>query len=449
MNVTSILIGLLMQSDLNIPLLPHQNAFMASTASVTALTGGYGSGKSSSCALKGIIHTMWDPGILHAICSPSFPMAKLTVIPSIFEVLEDWMGLVQGKDFDYHRQDHCFKTIWGGQLVILSGEDPKRLKGPNLGSFGIDEPGLQSHDVFKQARGRVRHPKATRPEVYLTGTPEDLNWYADLVEGDLRPSSFTDIRAHSRDNIFLPDDFFKNMEESYSEQEVASYMAGQFVNLTSAQAYHAYSTKNLIEREEFGEPDKNLPLLIGQDFNWSPNTLIVAQEVPDWKEFPNSIPQPKLIVFDELHLMNCSTEAKMTALLEKFGTEFRYMIYQDATGEGRHSHGVGISDLNIVRNTMKETNHQVFYRPSNPRRIDRLNAVNGRLCNFAGQRFIYITKNCRHLAEDLRKCIRPEFMTGHYKDKARGHMGDCLGYMVEYRYPITRKTNHSNRDRVT
>lgn len=432
-----------MHFDIDIPLLPHQKRFMQARTSVTAITGGYGSGKSSSCALKAVAHTMWDPGILHAVCSPSYPMAKLTVVPAVFEVLEDWMGLREGREFSYNRQDHFFRMRWGGQLVILSGENPKRLKGPNLGSFGIDEPGLQDHAVFKQARARVRHPKATRPEIYLTGTPEDLNWYSDLVEGDLKPSDFTDIRAHSRDNIFLPESFFAAMEESYSEQEIAAYMAGQFVNLTTALAYHAYSTQNLITRAEFGEPDKSLPLLVGFDYNWNPNTAIIAQEVPDWVEAPGVEPKKRLIVFDEIRVPGCSTEKKCEVLTDRYGSAFHYKIYQDASGSNNKS--VGVSDVNQVNNSMREFSHKILNRPANPRRIDRLNAVNGRLCNSKKERFILIAKECKHLIEDLRKCTRPEYLLGHFKDKARGHQTDCLGYMVEYRYPILRKTNHSNR----
>lgn len=444
--VLAFLLGILMQFDIQIPLLKHQKAFMQSTTGVTALTGGYGSGKSSSCALKGVHHTMTDPGILHAICSPSFPMAKLTIIPSIFEVLEDWMGLVEGKDFKYNRTDHYFDLKrWKGKLVVLSGEEPKRLKGPNLGSFGIDEPGLQTHAVFKQARARVRHPKATHREIYLTGTPEDMNWYSDLVEGDLRPSSFTDIRAHSRDNFFLPEDFFTNLEESYSEQEVAAYLAGRFVNLNASQAYSGFTAQNLIDAEEFGKPDPSLPLLVGFDYNWSPNVGIVAQEVPDWVEAPGATPEKKLIVFDELYFMNCSTERKCELLVERFGVDFEYRIYQDAAGANNNARTPGVSDLNLVRNAMRGVKHQVYSPSANPGRRDRLNAVNGRLSNSRGQRFTYVTRNCKHLQTDLRKVTREEFLSGRFKDSTLGHISDALGYLVHQRYPILRKVKHSNK----
>lgn len=435
--------------DLQVDLLPHQLQFMEAKTGVTALTGGYGSGKSTSCALKGLSHTMWDPGILHAVCSPTFPMAKLTLIPSIYEVLEDWMGLKEDRDFAYNRTDHMFDLyLWGGKLVILSGEEPKRLKGPNLGSFGIDEPGLQTHAVFKQAKARVRHPRAQFREVYLTGTPEDMNWYSDLVEGDLKPAGLLDIRARSRDNFFLPEDYFEGLEESYSEAEVAAYMNGQFVNLNTAAAYHAYTTSNLIEPAEFGEPDPALPLLVGMDFNWSPNTAVIAQEVPDWVSKAGGPEEPKLICFDEVFALNCSTERKCEIIQERYGDKFFYDIYIDAAGKADNARTVGKSDLALIHNAFKGFRYKIHNPGANPKRKDRLNAVNGRLCNARGERFILISRKCKYLMNDLRKVPRDEYLVGRFKDKMLGHASDGLGYMVHYRYPVKRRLKHSNREVV-
>ena len=434
--------------DIKIPLLAHQIKAVEAKTKFVALTGGYGSGKSTTCAFLGISHTMVDPGILHAIISPSYPQAKLTIIPAVFEVLEDWMGFKEGKDFEYNRSDHMFRMQrWGGQLVILSGENPKRLKGPNLGSCGMDEPGIMQYSVFKQAIGRVRHPKAKLRQIYLCGTPEDMNWYADVVEGDLKPSDLTDIRARTRDNIFLSEDFFSTMEESYNEQELKAYMEGQFVNLNASQAYHGYSTANIIERAEFGNPDPSLPLLLGFDYNWSPNTAIVAQEVPDWCEHSNSEPRRKLVVFDEFYLNNCSTTSKCEQIIDRYGSAFEYLIYQDATGKNDNARTVGVSDLNLVNNAFNQAKakHRVYSDNVNPRRIDRLNACNGRMNNGKGEKFIFITRNCKKLVEDFRKCTREEFLAGRYKDATLGHISDAFGYMISYRYPIRRKIKHSNR----
>ncbi len=427
----------------DIPLLDHQMEFLQSRAPVVALTGGYGSGKTEACAWKGLLHTELDKGILHGIISPSFPTAKLTIIPALFEVLEDRIGMQEGKrkDFTYNRVDHLF-TIrpWNGKLVILSGEN--KNKGPNMGSWGIDEPGVQPYESFKQGRARVRHPKAKYPCLYMTGTPEDVDWYPDVIEGEKMPTGLHDIRAKTRDNIFLPESFFQNLEESYSAEELAAYMDGQFVNLKGALAYHAFTKHNVIPEAEFGKPDPELPLIIGFDYNWFPNTAIIMQEVPDWIDKPGAEPKKRLIAFDEVWIRG-STEDKCRAIREKYGENFKYRIYQDATGDKNTS--VGVSDLNLVNNAFKGTDFKVLYRPANPRRIDRLNAVNGRLCNGQGERFILITDNCKHLIADMKKSTRAKYMASKYKDDERGHMGDAFGYPIEYRYPIRRQIKHDNR----
>jgi hypothetical protein len=416
--------------------------FLASRAPYLAMVGGYGSGKTESCAWRGILQTRLDPGILHGIISPSFPTAKLTVIPAIFEVLEDRIGMREGKnkDFTYNRVDHLF-TIrpWDGKLVILSGEN--KNKGPNMGSWGIDEPGVQPYESFKQGVARVRHPKAKFPCLYMTGTPEDVEWFPDVVEGEKRPAGLVDIRARTRDNIFLTEQYFRNMEESYSTEELAAYMDGQFVNLNNAQAYHSFSAQNIIPAKDF-EPDKDLPLIIGFDYNWYPNTAIIMQEVPDWIDKPGDEPKKRLIAFDEVWIRG-STETKCQIIIAKYGHGFKYRIYQDATGDKHNS--VAVSDLNQVNNAFKGLDFKVIYRPANPRRLDRLNAVNGALCNSKGERFILITDACPRLLADLKKSNRDEYLASKYKDDERGHMADAFGYPIEYRYPIKRQILHSNR----
>lgn len=433
--------------DISLALLPHQLEAVQSQARYLALTGGYGSGKTMTSAALAVMHCAVDQGMPHGLVSPNFPQAKKTTIPAVFSLLEDNFGFREGRQFKFNRVDHEFRfKAWRSQLYIMSGDNPNSLKGSNLGSCGIDEPGIMSHDVLKQVEARIRHPKAKWPQIYLTGTPEDLNWYADFVEGDKKPTGLHDIRAKTRDNIFLSEEYFRSLEESYSAEEIQAYMLGQFVNLNGSMAAHAFSNANLIAESEY-KLDPQLPILVGFDYNWSPNVAVIAQEVPDWIEGEGDAAdfRTRLIVFDEVWANNCSTEKKCEFIIEKFGREATYHIYQDATADGRHSHGVGVSDTAIVRNSFAGTNHRLFYNSTNPMRKDRMNAVNGRLCNGLGERFIYITKNCKHLIDDLRRCKRDEFIMDNYKDPDRGHIMDALGYMVAYRYPIKRITEHSNR----
>lgn len=432
--------------DISVPLLKHQKEALQSDARFVALTGGYGCGKSITAGWMGLTHCMIDRGMPHGIVSPSYPQAKMSIIPAVFDILEDSLGMREGRDFWFNKTEHTFRfPAWDSELIILSGENPRRLKGSNLGSCSMDEPGIQSHDVLKQIIARVRHPKATKPQIGLFGTPEDLNWYSDFVEGDLKPDRLHDIRAKTRDNIYLSEEYFKSLEESYSAEEIEAYMNGQFVNLNGAMAAHAFSQSNIIPQEEYAEPDPELPLLIGFDYNWSPNVATISQEVPDWVEKEGEDPKRRIITFDEVFANNCSTEKKCQAIIDKFGKAFTYHIYQDATADGRHSHGVGISDTNIVRNEFQGIKHTLYYNSVNPRRLDRMNAVNGRLCNSKGERFALITKNCKHLIEDLRKCQREEFIMDNYEDSNRGHILDAYGYMIAYRYPVLRKVTHSSR----
>ena len=65
---------------------------------------------------------------------------------------------------------------WNGRIWIGSGDKPDGLRGPNLAWAGIDEPFIQRKEVFDQMVARVRIASAECREIYLTGTPEQMNW---------------------------------------------------------------------------------------------------------------------------------------------------------------------------------------------------------------------------------------------------------------------------------
>jgi hypothetical protein len=219
---------------------------------------------------------------------------------------------------------------------------------------------------------------------------------------------------------------------------------GEFVNLSGSNAFYGFTDANTFDEEYI--PDPTLPLLVGFDFNYDPQVAVIAQEVPDWIDKEGDEPRKRLIVFDELWLHNCDTDMKCEQITEKYGDSFTYHIYPDSTFKNRTAHGVGKSDLILVRNSFKEYNHRLFYHSVNPRRSDSLNDVNSKICNSEKERFILIHKKCKHIIEDLRKILREEYLNGNYKDSERGHILDALRYIVSFKYPIRRTINHNNNE---
>jgi len=423
-----------MNYKINFKRLPHQKAIIKSKAFIKALITGYGGGKTITLAHDIIKHSIIDSGIPHMAVSPSYSMAKKTIIPSIYEVLEEHYepALRSGKDFKYNQSDHMFYIKpWGGKIWIGSGDTPNSLKGPNLGFAGLDEPGLMNVQVYENMIARIRHPKAKFLQLGLYGTPEGLNWLSDLCT-EKKPKDFELVRGESTDNTHLPQVFIDNLYDQYDEQLVKAYIKGEFVNLASGSAYYSFSDANILQYEVV--PDSSRPLLIGMDFNYTPMCTIIAQEMYiDNKWY--------VVVFDELYLKNCDTDASVERLLEKYGKNYQYMLYPDPACYNDSAHGSAKSDVKLIRNAFERygissDGYIVPPRCAHPKRKDRLNSANKMFKNAKGVIRLLITKSCKNLINDLRKATMEEYLNANFKDPMIGHISDAMGYMIERRYPI-------------
>jgi hypothetical protein len=417
--------------NLNIEYLPHQLEFLNSQAPICALIGGFGSGKTRAAGYEEIINSINDPKTTHVILSPDLKQAKISVIPTMFEIIDTCFDppLEYGVDWSFNKSNNVFNfRAWGGAVHIMGAHDPESLKGANWATCTLDEPGIMDKSTILQVQARVRDPRAKVRKIRLVGTPEDYNWLADFCEGEKKPKDLHLIRAKTRDNSYLPPEYIQGMLESYDPQMIAAYLEGQFVNLTTATAYASFSDLNI--EDEF-EIEPNLPILIGQDFNYDPNTAIFAQEVDG-----------VVHVFDELFLKNCDTDAKCEQMQLRY-PDHVHALYADAAANNRSGHGHGKSDIIMIRNAYAGFEHEMHIPKANPRRIDRLNSVNAMLKNAVGDTRLMVHRNCRELIKDLRRIRRDEFLNGNISDKDRGHISDALGYLIHRRYPIRRQQTHN------
>ncbi len=397
-----------------------------------ALITGYGGGKTHATCLESIKHSMIDRGYNkpHMLVSPSFPQAKKTVIPTMHELLTDQFGLKIGKDYTYNKSDHEFRIKkWKGLVWIGSGRNPDSLNGPNLCSFGIDEPGQQSHETYIKMLARLRHPKAKELQWWLTGTPEGLNWLYDVCEGEKVPKEFDLIRGRTTDNTDLPQSFIDDLYDQYDSLLVDAYIDGKFVNMSDGSAYHAYCDDNVIQGFNY---DPNRPIFVGMDFNYDPMCSVIGQEVIQDGVL-------KCVIFDEFHLKNCDTDAAAEQIIDKYGDpkKTKYEIYPDPSCKNRNAHGVGKSDLKILRNSFGANTPIRIVK--NTRRKNRLNAMNKMLRNANGISRLLLTPNVKKLKNDFRRATMREYLNGNFDDPAIGHISDGCGYLVEKRYPVRYK----------
>ena len=167
-----------------------------------------------------------NPGTGSMMVSPTYPMAKKTLLPTFQQLLED-----SKLHYTLNQTDRLFKlTDFNSHVWVVSGDNPESLKGPNLSAVYVDEPFIQNRDVYIQVLGRIRDPKAKRLSLILTGTPEGLGWgYEEFIENQKDDREV--IIGKTMDNPALPPTYIKSLEDRYDTRLRKMYLEGIFIDL--------------------------------------------------------------------------------------------------------------------------------------------------------------------------------------------------------------------------
>lgn len=396
----------------------HQSDWWDLSNFIRALVGGYGAGKSligSKWAIAMALHNAPAP---FAIVSPTYAMARETVVSTI----EDLCHQIQQKEgsrwsWSHNKSDHVFHVRHDdryGRIIYYSGEHPNRLKGPNLGAALLDEPFLMDQAVFDQIIARVRHPKARMRAIGLTGTPEQLNWGYELIEGEMRKTHDVGfIRAPTKANKALPADYADRLREKYDAKTAQAYLDGHFVDLSRGQVYHAFdATENVA--------DLDMPegawLVCGMDFNVDPMAFCVA-----WTN------GQRTHIIREYEQPNSDTEFACSTLRREWPK--LQEVYPDVSCRQRQANSPGgLTSLRLIQ----EAGLHPTLPPQNPRRFDRYATVNGAFRH--GK--LSLDPSCTKLIGALKRYSHERMKKDDHKRMSHGL--DALGYLTCGLHPIDR-----------
>ena len=376
-------------------MLPHQQQWWDLTTFYKIMLGGYGSGKTHIGAYRSIYLSYLNAPLAGMYVSPSHGLSQRTIVVTLKDIMDK-----SGIDYTYNQMKGEFLIHnWDGRIWLGSGDKPDSLKGSNICWAGIDEPFIQKKDVFDQMVARVRHPEAKAREIFVTGTPEQLNWGYDLCNR-------TDIDlgmvvGSTLENEHLPEDYKTNLLAAYSQEQIDAYVHGKFVNLTQGRVYKEFDrNKRCIERNDLD----NLPVVMCMDFNVDYSSAIALRKGTNWVH-----------AFKEYRMMNATTYDMAEAITKDFTN---VTVYCDSSGNARRSSST-MSDFNILRSYGLKP----IAPPKNPPVRDRVNCVNKliRDGNFSVQ-------DCPSLVMDLERNVW-KGQDIDKKDPAQTHMSDAFGYL--------------------
>jgi len=273
--------------------------------------------------------------------APTFTQVLDPLIPTYIEVLRDVFGLVEGRDFkvtvsafpriSFPRRDQI--------IYFKSASNPERLVGANISHASGTEIGLwKSRDVFNKVFNRIRCAKANRLQFLGEGSPEGMNWWADVAnfpEGENLETNSRRIILETDDNPYLPDGYVRNnLELVYAHDPVKleSYRKGLFVSFTKGTAYWNYKDRYPVVNLGL-TADPVIPLAWCWDFNRTPLAWVTCQKLQQNKgrfRFPK---------YRALHESSGESRGLLEACAEfivrypvtEWGTR-RIEIYGDASG---------------------------------------------------------------------------------------------------------------------
>lgn len=402
-------------------MLPHQREWWDADNFLKALVTGYGSGKTYIAAKRAISLALTNAPAPHAQVSPTYKIARRTIVPTLRELLDGKQTLEPGLTYSYNKSEWEFTIKYKGRtgrIWVMSGQDPQSLKGPNIGSAGLDEPFIMERAAFDQMIARVRDPRAQRKEIFLTGTPEQLNWGYDICEGEERDNfDLFLVQASSSANFVIGEDYVERMLSGYTDKAAQAYVFGLFVSLSEGLVYYGFDRERNVKA--LGDPG-DIELFLGQDFNVNPMAGIIGY-VRD---------REHVHILKEYELPNADTQFMCDTIREEWGDRAT-TVFPDATGRNRSTNAPsGETDFKIL----EDAGFYIDAPRANPARRDRYNAVNGKLAPRKGEPTLTIEPTCKRLIRYLQDY---DYENMHKKEHM-SHLLDATGYPIARMFPMIR-----------
>src|SRR5262245_58760586 len=212
-----------------------QQAFCRSAARYRAFIGGRGSGKSWVACYDLIRRAR--RGHTYMVVGPTYTSLQDSTLRSFLGVARELGALGPGAVKLSAPPAVTLST--GAEILFRSGDDPERLRGPNLAGVVLDEAGLMPQAVYDVMIAALR--QGGEPGWLSTAmTPKGLNHWSYLVFGPQpdtgRPRPDTELfHARTRDNPFNPPGFADAVARQYAGRLTLQELDGRFVALEGAE----------------------------------------------------------------------------------------------------------------------------------------------------------------------------------------------------------------------
>jgi hypothetical protein len=380
-------------------------------------------------AMVELIRAAWAPGRLVWYVGPTNKQSKMILWKSLKKMTKEYWSSKPNET------DLRIELVTGGTICLRGADNYDSLRGEGLDFVVLDEYASISREAWTEV---LRPALADREGGALfIGTPQGFNHFHQLVESaegqtDWEVFQFTTAEGGNVSS--------KELESAAQELDERTYLQefeAKFQTLGVGRVYYPFDRLHSVKNYRF---NPYVEFCWSLDFNTNPLCSVIAQ-----------IQKGAVVVLEELILPDSNTPAACEEFLsrtEKWfsGSPMRVCVYGDSTGEQRRT-SASRTDWQIVKEFFgryPERFSAVFHVPSaNPPVKDRVNCVNAKLRNHAGQYRLFVNSRCKALIKDFEQVCWQTDPHGNSlveldkSDSHRTHVSDALGYLIAREFPMS------------
>ena len=405
---------------------------------VAVYQGGYGSGKTLSGSLLGILLALKFPGVRGLVGAQTYTLVRDTTLQTYFEHLENF-GFVEGVDYEWSSslQKLTFKN--GSEILFRHFDEPNKLKSLNLGFVEIEEMSDIPYDTFKMLLSRMRQKvkkswKGFRHRIFGHTNPEmQRGWvYKTFVEN--HTPNYRLITAPTTQNIYLPEGFCDELKKLYDEQYYNIFVLAQNAEYNDGLVIKDFTDANI--KDITYQPEMDLH--ISCDFNVDPMCWVLAHKTDD-----------KVFYFDEIAMENTTTAKTCEEFCRRYPNhKGRIIVNGDASGDNR-SCTSEYTNYVIIKKKLLQFGYDVDIqiKAFNPPIKNRIMAFNAKVHSAEGGICLFIDKKCEKLLYNIynlrykegssRIDIPTYQQIKQTKElKFLSHPIDAASYLVDFYWPI-------------
>ena len=432
------------------------------TAKAVAFVAGFGSGKTFVLVLKMILIKLKYPQADVLYLTPVFSMMRDILVPTLEEILIL-------TNIGYKIKSTTGEIVFdiGGRIIIKSMDDPAKIIGMNVVAVFMDELDTlatnKAKEIWIKAIARARKAIPIRDEngeivyddngdqvnivnqLFVATTPEGFRFVYDRFKKN-KPDNYILIQASTRENKHLPADFVANLEAIYPAELVASYLDGNFINMTSGTVYSDFNRETCDTKEEYQDKE---PIHVGIDFNVlgmsAPIYVKRASLEDQGKAVPGYNYNDKPTLHAVNHLRKIKDTPELITTLKELYPDSHITCYPDSSGANTSTKGATVSDIAMLR----KAGFKCKYPKRNPAIMNRVLAANSAFKN--GLVKVNVDK-CPDLAEAFEQQIYDERTELPEKTSGAGTVDDITDsgtYIIHQLYPIKRNAIRSSNTKET